>query len=70
MFPKRFVVSIFRPLGSVTSSIKVSYLAKLSFPSVQISVGLSFLEFMEDICPLCGSSNIPVLDFWWYLPSR
>ena len=24
--------------------------------------------FLEDISPFCGTTDIPVLDFWWHLP--
>ena len=26
-----------------------------------------FKKFLEDRSPLCGATDTPVLDFWWYL---
>ena len=30
-------------------------------------VSFLFLNFLEDVCPFCGATDIPVLDFWWHL---
>ena len=37
------------------------------FRNKRYLVHLFLLKFLEDITPFCGSTDAPVLDFWWHL---
>ena len=41
---------------------------QFSSSSTNLQQSFFFYKFFEDIIPFCGTTDIPVLDFWWCLP--